>query len=110
MVNNREAHLNCSAGPSAIYLRYKPPLRRLLKLRHANMVIIIIISYQENQLPGQGFSLHDLDSTLGPTHASPPFLGAGLSHFLDLICLPGPQPALHFPQAVQLENPPFTRK
>ena len=52
---------------------------------------------------------HLLESLGLPKHGLPKLLGAGLSHFLLLVCTPKPQLLLHFPQGPHDRHPPSTK-
>ena len=59
-------------------------------------------------LLGHDPSLQGLFAKGSPAHGWPPLLGAGLSHFLFLMLVPGPQVTLHALQALQSPQPPST--
>lgn len=57
-------------------------------------------------LPGQGRVLHDCVSSPFPTQSLPPWVGGGLSHFRDLLCIPPAQVTVHCPQGFHLDQFP----
>ena len=57
-----------------------------------------------------GFILHLVDCTDWPKQGSPPFEGTGLLQDLFLVFSPPPHKRLHFPQAPQIPQPPFTKR
>ena len=72
-----------------------------------------IHSNHNGQQPGQGSSLQLCSSTSIPSQSLPPWIGAGLSQLLLLVCDPVPQASEHEPHSShsdQLPSPKMTRR
>lgn len=59
-------------------------------------------------LPGQGKMLHSWNSSDGPRHGIPPYLGSGLLQTRFLFRMPLLQSLLHCDQEVQADHAPLT--
>ena len=96
LVNPISPHLNQESSKKNYGKRQQHKIKKIVRLQWCVWI------------PGQGFSLHGLVSSLSPGHELPPNAGGGLVHVLDRFCTPPPQVTGHSLQSFQSDQLPST--